>query len=387
MLTDSNGILQQAGKAKEEVEKAEELEKIQLAVISTMMSSANNQLTTEKLKEEFQKDNLNGTLSGNDNWIYQGNKNNYIIEKNGNVYVRENFIIYGNSPNNLPQEFQQVEYIESTGTQYIDTEYYANGDSGYIYKYSDNKQNGVMFGAYNNDWTTGNGFYINVNRDSYNPFLHYYSNTRIPIGYNTSGMIQINKGTVYINNIQYISLNSRSFFVNVPTFIFCGNWMGNRLEQPTQYKLHFFYIYENNIFIRKFFPCYSKTTNEVGLYDTVNNQFYTNQGTGTFLKGKISGVGNINDDNKYEIPLKITTATNEVNTAIIINAPLRKASNTADYIDLKNKKIVRYISEEGTILETPIEENIEIENLPEMKDILSIEVDTEIKPSKIEVGE
>ena len=37
--------------------------------------------------------------------------------------------------------------------------------------------------------------------------------------------------------------------------------------------------------IRSFVPCYRKSDNAIGLYDTVEGAFYTNAGTGAFTKG------------------------------------------------------------------------------------------------------
>lgn len=36
---------------------------------------------------------------------------------------------------------------------------------------------------------------------------------------------------------------------------------------------------------RNFIPCYRKSDGAIGMYDTVNNYFYTNQGEGCFSKG------------------------------------------------------------------------------------------------------
>ena len=192
-----------------------------------------------------------------------------------------NYRIYGSGG----KKYQQVEYIESTGTQYINTKYYAKGNSSYSFKYSDHKNSGVMFGAYNTTWQTGNGFYVNINNDNNNPYLHYYSNTRININYYDSGTIQINKGKFYFNDIEYESLADKEFSVNYPTYIFAGNWCGQRIEQPTQYKLYYFKIYEGEELIRDFIPCYKKEDNTIGMYDTVEGKFYTNAGTGQFIAG------------------------------------------------------------------------------------------------------
>lgn len=44
-------------------------------------------------------------------------------------------------------------------------------------------------------------------------------------------------------------------------------------------------MYYDDVFVRNFIPCYRKSDNVIGLYDLVNDVFYTNNGTGIFLKG------------------------------------------------------------------------------------------------------
>ena len=48
------------------------------------------------------------------------------------------------------------------------------------------------------------------------------------------------------------------------------------------YKLE---VYKNNVLVRNFVPCYRKIDNVIGLYDLVNDVFYTNAGSDTFSKG------------------------------------------------------------------------------------------------------
>lgn len=50
-------------------------------------------------------------------------------------------------------------------------------------------------------------------------------------------------------------------------------------------KLYYCKVTKNNEIIREFIPCYRKEDEEIGLYDLVNNQFYSNSGTGQFTKG------------------------------------------------------------------------------------------------------
>lgn len=44
-------------------------------------------------------------------------------------------------------------------------------------------------------------------------------------------------------------------------------------------------ISENDVEMRNFVPCYRENDNAIGLYDLVTNNFFTNQGTGSFIKG------------------------------------------------------------------------------------------------------
>ena len=52
------------------------------------------------------------------------------------------------------------------------------------------------------------------------------------------------------------------------------------------FKLFSCQIYDGNNKIRDFIPAKRNSDNVIGLYDKLNNKFYTNSGTGTFLSGK-----------------------------------------------------------------------------------------------------
>jgi len=187
----------------------------------------------------------------------------------------------------LPDTYQEVTYIESSGTQYINTGYYAKGTSQFKLKVYNKTSSGVLFGAYNTDWTTGCGYY-HSNSSTGHDWIHYYNNTGTDEYGSTNSIQEIyyNKGTIYVNGTLTHSENAKSFTINYPTYIFTGNWTGSRIEQPVDSKLYYFKILENGTLIRDFVPCYRKSDSVIGLYDLVNDTFYTNAGTGTFTKGE-----------------------------------------------------------------------------------------------------
>lgn len=193
----------------------------------------------------------------------------------------------GGSEKRLPDEYQEVTYIQSSGTQYFDTGYYASGNSQYNFKFSEGSTNGVLFGAYNTAWTSGNGYYHN-NSSSQNEWFHYYANNSLSAlrgSYLNSYEIYIDKGNLYSSGVLIFSGSTKTFTLNYPTYLLAGNWMGSRAEQPISCKLYYFQILENSTKIHHYVPCYRKSDDVIGLYDLVGEEFITNAGTGTFEKG------------------------------------------------------------------------------------------------------
>lgn len=187
----------------------------------------------------------------------------------------------------LPSQFQKVEYLESTGTQYINTGYYADGGSSFEFKITYGTTRGVVFGSYNSYWTNGYGYYHN-NGNGDTEWVHYYGNTST--GYpglnNSTQEIKIIKGSVYINGQLVLALTPLSFSkLKYPTFFYAGNWGGTRAEQPISAKIYYFTIKSGDYPLMDFVPCYRKSDNVMGFYDIINQVFYTNAGTGDFIKG------------------------------------------------------------------------------------------------------
>lgn len=76
-----------------------------------------------------------------------------------------------------------------------------------------------------------------------------------------------------------------------------SNWNGNNwTTSASSFNMKYCKIIKGDVLIRNFIPCYSTTTvtdvngkecpkGTVGMYDTVEGKFYTNQGTGKFIAG------------------------------------------------------------------------------------------------------
>ncbi len=191
----------------------------------------------------------------------------------------------------LPREYQEVEYIESTGTQYINT--------GYVFTSENIK---IDFGCYF-PYSTTNMSLFGSNSPSYNLVPYSYGNREFTHWVGSSSNILFVQYEVGNNDVSYelnksastlkCTLNgnttsatySGTAISSFPIYIFGKNGGGSSQERGNGYRLNYFKMYDNNLLVRNFIPCYRKSDNVIGLYDLVGKQFYTNAGTGTFVKG------------------------------------------------------------------------------------------------------
>ena len=190
----------------------------------------------------------------------------------------------------LPIEYQEVEYIQSSGTQFIDTGFVPN----------DNTK--IMLVFTNNNATTGNYdcvFGTRTNASNANTFaLWIDSNRCFGAFYGTGQSI-----TLFPTSINATAKHTATMKGNVaeidsvsitcpavsssPTYSFyigACNTAGTA-DYFSKILIYESKIYDNEILVRDFVPCYRKADNVAGLYDLVNNVFYTNSGSGVFAVG------------------------------------------------------------------------------------------------------
>ena len=190
--------------------------------------------------------------------------------------------------NGLPAGYTEIDYIESTGTQYINTGVTANS----------NVEFDITFATADAFSTSGYGciFGSRVSSLSSDFQLTTYTNTNYQSGtirYGTnkdsSAFLKGNARTnVKLKNMEYfvdgVKLNTlpiTTFSNSNSIYIFALN----NANSPTQYgkvKLYSFDISVSGTLTRRFVPAIKDSTGEAGLYDVVGKQFYGNSGTGTF---------------------------------------------------------------------------------------------------------
>ena len=82
------------------------------------------------------------------------------------------------------------------------------------------------------------------------------------------------------------TVTNNSFSTPTPLTIFALNDAVDGVVENSNTKLYSLKIYDSNKLVRDFVPCYRNSDQVLGLYDTVENKFYTNNGTGNFETNK-----------------------------------------------------------------------------------------------------
>lgn len=203
---------------------------------------------------------------------------------------------------NLPSEYQEVKYIESTGTQYIVTDIDGGDNSLHIfikYSFTELVPSGIYRGIIGN--------YIDEDTDC-TRILFYgkditYSNlnciAKNPVVYNSTRYINtIYKDELYLsyNKVYYktneVELN-REVVKGDPNYsnlyLFVQKLPEYDNVNALKAKLYEVKIFAGSTILRHLIPCYRKEDNKSGLYDIINNDFFVNANilvTTDFIVGK-----------------------------------------------------------------------------------------------------
>jgi len=189
----------------------------------------------------------------------------------------------------LPAEYVRVNYIESTGTQYIDTGISYDEHSEYVIDcdvavtsintvYSGWNSGGI-FGVGNSKWQHGTGY---VTGD-FNVFEKTNIKLTIEKELSSRTLMTVTQGDNSATITRTHSGINNYASMDYPIFAYTNN--SDSLQGNVKMRLWSMEITVNNEVVRNFVPCYRKIDNVIGLYDVINGKFYTNSGTGEFIKG------------------------------------------------------------------------------------------------------
>ena len=181
-------------------------------------------------------------------------------------------------------QYKKVNYIQSTGTQYIDTGYYANNNTIVNAKlYTDETGNKNWFGG---SGATTPAYVVNSwnsNQIEYRYGFNAWNRTDVLNNDVVGKIFTLSFGETIRINGKYVSqLNSNEFQDDKSLTIFARN--GKYDSGMISGKVYYFMIDENEQLIRDYVPVIDEDEKPC-FFDKVEKKCYYNQGTGEFLWG------------------------------------------------------------------------------------------------------
>ena len=178
----------------------------------------------------------------------------------------------------------EIEYLESTGTQYINTKYNPNNRTVLDVAFSLDNQKGQTVCAAR--WTGASTYdTFGIYRASASDIVYYgrfSSNRYLSVNFiNGINTVKMGINSVVLNGNSY-SITRDSFTSTYPLYLFSFNNMGATIEAFIG-KIYSFSISENDIKILDMIPV--RVGNVGYLYDKVSGQLFGNKGTGSFILG------------------------------------------------------------------------------------------------------
>ena len=180
----------------------------------------------------------------------------------------------------LPKGYKRREYIQSSGTQYVDTGFKPNQSTQVVFDFEPTGNYTHLFGSRSAS-AASDHFRVLVENGKYRD--DYGSEkTTSTISAGTRHTIDKNKNITTVDG-QTITHASASFTGTYPIALFTNN-SGGKVEQISEIRLYSCQIYDNGTLVRDFVPC-ENDSGVIGLYDLVESKFYGNAGGGAFVAG------------------------------------------------------------------------------------------------------
>ena len=189
------------------------------------------------------------------------------------------------------EELEVLDYIESTGTQYIDTGIVPKSTTRVVidYAYSSIPTATEMMGwgssgsaeAFAWGWRADEGLFSTVSSN------YAYNSANVPTDTNRH-VFDLKSGSQKLDGVEYATDtigNTATTGQTMYLFGLHGEWNTSTAVSLCNAKIYSCKIYDNEFLVRDYIPIKDKK-GIYCLYDIISNTYFYNKGTGEFIGGK-----------------------------------------------------------------------------------------------------
>lgn len=199
----------------------------------------------------------------------------------------------------LPAGYTQLEYVEATGTQYIDTGITASYSIGVVadFQFTVLRSGQNLFQVYSGNASSWmitvlmmTNYSVVVDEMSfYSTYCPTYG-TKIDAANLNRHSLSFNKNNDYAVSFDGIAKSieppQRTMSnITATMCLFAKKIEGGGINEYAKMKLYSCSMYDSGMLVRNFIPAKRDSDSKIGLYDTVSKTFFTDANGGNFIGG------------------------------------------------------------------------------------------------------
>lgn len=182
----------------------------------------------------------------------------------------------------LPAGYTMLEYVEATGTQYIDTGILVKSNTlaEFEYQYTATSATNYVFGQVAGSASLILGYRSNRIWWFRSNDVSFLDTARHKVEYRSDGKVYRDEAVV----------GTRGTFGSTPqnyTILLFAERNDNSAINKGKVKIYKFKLKEDSTLVRNFVPARRNSDSVVGMWDMVSKTFFTNAGSGTFTAGPV----------------------------------------------------------------------------------------------------
>lgn len=194
----------------------------------------------------------------------------------------------------LPIEYQEVEYLESTGTQHIEMPQVETDKFQLTCEFTTTEKEMAIIGHGVGDDSERWEIFTQKSDPTYNVWIKNVAT------YVSSVSASLKKTLTYDYSTHKLDIGGEDeiecTFASLPKYLFAYN----NGDYHAEAKIYAYKAYKDSALVMDLIPCYRKTDNKPGLYDLVTYKFITNSGSGEFSCGPNNDRRQIDTDRNYK---------------------------------------------------------------------------------------
>lgn len=181
----------------------------------------------------------------------------------------------------LPAGYTKLAYMQTSGTQYVNTLFSPNQNTKLEVRYQTTQSSACGIAVVDQSWQN-NGFGVWGNAAVYGNSVY---NSVVFYGDDPITMI-LDKGQLYKNG-ELVWTGTEATFQTPSNLTLMALNRNGSMAEYTSGKLYYCKLWDNDELVRDLVPCINDS-GEVGLYDLVGRKFYGNAGTGAFTGSEVA---------------------------------------------------------------------------------------------------